>query len=126
MTLEQLHKIGKQPGGVESPKAKGVVKVLVEYLELCVDWERMVVPGEVEAEEKQDVEAGGDASREVREMASEKESKEQNEVGLEAKQTALEEAVSVLIAGAINSGVSKEAKKAVDFERAGIVMFRIP
>ena len=126
LTLEQLHKIGKQPGGVESPKAKGVVKVLVEYLELCVDWERMVVPGEVEAEEKQDVEAGGDASREVREMASEKESKEQNEVGLEAKQTALEEAVSVLIAGAINSGVSKEAKKAVDFERAGIVMFRIP
>ena len=127
LTLEQLHKIGKQPGGVESVKAKGVVSVLYEYLGLCVDWERVVVPGvgEVELKEKEDVKAG-DGPRGADEEPNESKGEERDEIGLSEKENALKNALSLLVAGAINSGASKEAKKVVDFERAGIVMFRIP
>jgi hypothetical protein len=128
LTLEQLHKIGKQPGGVESTKAKGVVKVLLEYLDLCVDWERVVVPGgDVGAEgEKEKNGDTGDDSPDAEAAAENSQGKTEDGATLETKHAVMKEAVSVLVAGAINSWDSKEAKKAVDFERAGIVMFRIP
>ncbi|KAF8519449.1 hypothetical protein JB92DRAFT_2898687 [Gautieria morchelliformis] len=117
LTLEQLHKIGKLPGGLESAKAKGVINVLSEYSGLCVDWERVVVPGrQVEAEEK---DMHGD-------VPGESKGRDGGEILLEAKKAAVRDAMRLLVAGAINSGTSKEAKKAVDFDRAGIVMFRIP
>ncbi|KAG8913315.1 hypothetical protein FRC00_002637 [Tulasnella sp. 408] len=38
LTLSQLEKYGREGRGVD-----GVVRILLEYVELCVDWERMVV-----------------------------------------------------------------------------------
>lgn len=113
LTLDHLHKIGKQPGGAESVKAKGVVSVLFEYLGHCVDWERVVVPGGWAGEKHVSPETVP-----CYEMGA-------HGLEQEAKKTALRNALHLLVAGAINSAASNEAKKAVDFDRAGIVMFRI-
>ena len=114
---------------MESAKAKGVVDVLFEYLGLCVDWGRVIVP-EGQVGEEKEVEAGEDVPRDTEDTPDkgEEESKgrEGDVVGLETKKAALRDAMTLLVTGAINSGTSKEAKKAVDFDRAGIVMFRIP
>ncbi|KAF8511568.1 hypothetical protein BU17DRAFT_97135 [Hysterangium stoloniferum] len=113
LTLEDLHKLNKQPGGVESPKAKGVINVICEYLGLCVDWERVTaVPDEKEKE----IIAG----------VSEEDEQKAEEALLNEKQAAVKEAVRLLVVGAINSAQSEEAKKEIDLDRAGIVMFRIP
>lgn len=119
LTLEQLHKIGaKAPGGVESDKAKGVVHVLLEYLALCVDWERLTEPDRETDEEKakvaeeNELEGGGEKADEL--------------LATEGKKAVLREAVRLLVTGAINSWQSKEVRGKVDLDRAGIVMFRIP
>ena len=111
---------------MESAKAKGVVNVLFEYLGLCVDWERVVLPGGQTGEEEKEGEVGKDLSRDIVDASGEIEVQVEDDVGLEAKKNALRDAVTLLVAGAINSGISKEAKKAVDVDRAGIAMFRIP
>ncbi|KAF8589146.1 hypothetical protein K439DRAFT_1658117 [Ramaria rubella] len=115
LTLEQLHQIGKKSSGVESEKARGVANVIYEYLGLCVDWRRMLISGEKSKETAEGVlyEEG-------------EEGENGNEGLLEERKTTLKDAVKLLVTGAINSGNSKEAKKKVDLDRAGIVMFRIP
>ncbi|TDL24587.1 hypothetical protein BD410DRAFT_767103 [Rickenella mellea] len=107
LTLESLQKLdvppedsqgdanAQQPTNDLQNKFMGVVNVLFEYLGLCVDWERVIVPKT-------------DSSTE------------------EERKEALKGAVTLLVAAAVRSKDSKEVKKDVDADRAGIVIFRIP
>jgi len=74
-----------------------------EYLSLCVDWDRMVIPPSAEA-------------------AQDKEKTDSNT----KKEETLKDAIGLLIAAAAKSGDSKAVQKDVDADRAGIAMFRIP
>lgn len=78
----------------------GLVGVLFEYVDLCVDWARVEVPGEAEGEKAEN--------------------------GTEKQRNAVRDAVALLVAAAIRSGESREVKSKVDKERAGIAMWRIP
>ena len=78
----------------------GLVGVLFEYVDLCVDWVRLEVPGEADGET--------------------------TENGTDKQRNAVRDAVALLVAAAIRSGESKEVKNKVDKERAGIAMWRIP
>jgi len=99
MTLDSLFKVAKK--GQDA--LEGVVKVLTEYLSLCVDWDRMVIPPSAEA-------------------AQDKEKTDSNT----KKEETLKDAIGLLIAAAAKSGDSKAVQKDVDADRAGIAMFRIP
>ncbi|KAF8511569.1 hypothetical protein BU17DRAFT_97136 [Hysterangium stoloniferum] len=113
LTLKHLHKLNKQPEGIESPKAKGVINAICEYLGECVDWERVaVVPDEKE--------------KETIAEAPEEDEQKVEKASLNEKHDAVEKAVRLLVIGAINSAQSEEAKKEIDLDRAGIAMFRIP
>lgn len=120
LTLEQLWDVDLPPSpsadGASSTetrsasdKFEGIVNVIYEYLDLCVDWERFTVPGSVSPGESDDV------------------SKEKQD-GTHALATkgALKDAVTLLVAAAIRSKTSKEAKKELDGDRSGIAMWRIP
>ncbi|KZT33170.1 hypothetical protein SISSUDRAFT_1054563 [Sistotremastrum suecicum HHB10207 ss-3] len=115
ITLEQLHKIGKSEGGVDGTKFKGVVDVLFEYLSLCVDWSRIIVPRDLEDDVRQD----GDSEK----VASNNVEGENVEPG---SKHAVRSAIEVLVAGAVRSWDSKAVKEDVDLDRAGIAIFRIP
>lgn len=82
----------------------GVVNVLYEYLELCVAWSRVEMPGR-----EKDLENSETGVRD------EKKAK-----------VALKAAVKLFVAAAVRSGQSKEVRKEVDKTRAGIAMWRIP
>ncbi|KAG6917756.1 hypothetical protein DXG01_001161 [Tephrocybe rancida] len=90
--------------GVTSADAnfQGVVNVLCEYLELCVDWERLVIPQE----------EGSESSVQV-------------ERTVEVKRNAVKDAVTLLVASAVRTQSSKEVKKELDEDRCGIAMWRI-
>lgn len=79
-------------------KFEGIVKVLCEYLDLCIDWDRLKLP-------KQPDEGPTDDG---------------------AKREAVKNAMQMIVASAIRSKDSKPVKKEVDEDRCGIVMFRIP
>ncbi|KZO98656.1 hypothetical protein CALVIDRAFT_548985 [Calocera viscosa TUFC12733] len=104
LTLADMYK--KVPDdNVEPENWQGVVKILFEYLSMCVDWDRLIVPvptGEAENGEKT------------------------LEPDMEVKQKALQDAIDLLVEGAMRSVEYKEVKKNVDIDRAGIVMFRMP
>lgn len=85
----------------------GIVKTIFEYLDLCVDWERVVLSTE---------QGGEDASTVAGDAAAD----------LEAKKAVLRGAVSLLVAGAVRSGENDEVKEKVDKDRSGIAMWRIP
>ena len=109
LTLEELWKL--QLPTVEKTagsELEGVVSVLFEYLDLCVDWNRVVLSREQIGSEAADV-------------AKEDDSGDDSD-----KRMAVRSAVELLVAGAIRSGVSKEVRKEVDKERSGIAMWRIP
>ncbi|EPQ53447.1 hypothetical protein GLOTRDRAFT_100608 [Gloeophyllum trabeum ATCC 11539] len=103
LTLEHLWAVSlppeSEPAMPEQARSgfHGIVTVLFEYLDLCVDWERLVLP---EGEKKGD--------------------------GMDEKKTTLKDAVALLVAAAVRSGESKEVKKEVDKERSGIAIWRIP
>lgn len=82
----------------------GVVNVLYEYLDLCIAWSRVEMPGQERDLENQ--ETG---------VRDEKKAK-----------AALKAAVKLFVAAAVRSGQSKEVRKEVDKTRAGIAMWRIP
>ncbi|KAI0360524.1 hypothetical protein OH77DRAFT_1445395 [Trametes cingulata] len=112
LTLEQLWKVALPEGDSPDAKSKdgkfeGIVNVLYEFLDLCVDWERVVLSTEQGGEEE-DVQDGA------------------ADVGIKEKREALKGAIKVLVASAIRSGESKEVRKEVDKERSGIAMWRIP
>ena len=93
-----------------SGRFEGIVNVIFEYLDFCVDWERFVVPGATSPGD------AGDVSKEKQESGTR---------DLGAK-NALKDAVTLLVAAAIRSKTSKEAKKELDADRSGIAMWRIP
>ncbi|KAL0958342.1 hypothetical protein HGRIS_000487 [Hohenbuehelia grisea] len=112
LTLEQLWKVElPQAAGQTSTSGtyEGIVSVLLEYLDLCVDWGRFVLEDAVEQAKSDGV------TDETKAKASEDDAK-----------AALKGALQLLVAGAIRSGPSKEVKKEVDGDRAGIAMWRIP
>jgi hypothetical protein len=103
LTLEYLWKYPLPTSEVDylGDKAKhgfsGVVNVLYEYLDLSVDWTRVELPSKGDSDPTDET----------------------------SKKSALRNALELLVAGAIKSGESKQVRKEVDKERAGIVMFRI-
>ncbi|KAJ7632109.1 hypothetical protein FB45DRAFT_745083 [Roridomyces roridus] len=97
LTLEDLWKVQLPANDTEDQgKFGGIVNVLFEYLDLCVDWQRVVVSG--------DSETAGDVDR----------------------RKALKSALALLVASAVRSGNSKEVKKEIVKERSGLAMWRIP
>lgn len=117
-TLEQLWSVQLPPDnadtgvletsdvrGAENDEAvvetyAGMVGMLFEYVDLCVDWTRVEVREDEQGEKSED--------------------------GTEKQRNAVRDAVALLIAAAIRSGESKEVKSKVDEERSGIAMWRIP
>ncbi|KAJ3747832.1 hypothetical protein DFH05DRAFT_1391631 [Lentinula detonsa] len=99
LTLEQLWDVDLPSADgppSTSGKFEGIVNVLYEFLDLCVDWVRV--------EENKD----GDAMIE------------------QGKKEKVKDALQLLVAAAIRSKASKEVRKEVDADRAGIAMWRIP
>ncbi|KAI0797227.1 hypothetical protein BC629DRAFT_1286169 [Irpex lacteus] len=98
LTLEQLWKVSlpKEDEVSSDSKFSGIVSVIFEYLDLCVDWDRLVLSAE---------QGGEDAS---------------------GKKRVVKDAVALLVAGAVRSGESKQVKDKIDKERSGIAMWRIP
>ena len=92
-----------------SGRFEGIVNVIFEYLDHCVDWDRFVVPG---AASPGDV---GNASKE-----------QESGTRYFGGESALKDAVTLLVAAAIRSRTSKEVKKALHADRSGIAMWRIP
>jgi len=120
LTLEQLWDVELPPPAADnagvsetnsiSGKFEGIVNVIFEYLDLCVDWERFTVPSVASPGDD------GDVSKEKEEGGT------RNTVAKDA----LKDAVTLLVAAAIRSKTSKEAKKELDADRSGIAMWRIP
>ncbi|KAI0711118.1 hypothetical protein C8T65DRAFT_647558 [Cerioporus squamosus] len=90
---------------------KGIASVLYEYLDLCIDWDRVVL---------------SDANNQGNEDAAAAVQDGDANVDEDKKREAVKSAVTVLVAAAIRSGASKEVKDQVDKERSGIAMWRIP
>ena len=115
LTLEQLWKValpaGDGPGAASKDgKFEGIASVLYEYLDLCIDWDRVVL-SEAGDQGGEDAAAVQDGDAKFDE---------------EKKREAVKSAVTVLVAAAVRSGESKEVKDQVDKERSGIAMWRIP
>jgi len=102
LTLEQLWEVEFPPEeGTPSASGRfeGIVDVIFEYLDLCIDWERIKVPVEETSSDTDDPSSARDV---------------------------LKDAVALLVAAAIRSQGSKEVNKEVDADRSGIAMWRIP
>lgn len=102
LTLEELWKVelpSEDGSASASGRYEGIVDVLFEYLDLCIDWGRVVLQG---AKEESGPREGEDGK------------------------TELKNGLKLLVAAAIRSQESKEAKKEIDKERSGIAMWRIP
>ena len=111
LTLESLWRVAlpeSDAAGARSKDGKfeGIVGVVYEFLDLCVDWERFVLGSD-----------GNDTPRDTEEGHGEDDGK---------KREALKAGVEVLVAAAVRSGASKEVKEQVDKERSGIAIWRIP
>ena len=85
-------------GGVEGTIFDQVLARLGEYVELCVDWGRAVFPEGTKGSGESDESAG---------------------------LRVVKDGLRLILAGAVRSKDSAEAKKKIDGERAGIVFFRI-
>ncbi|KAJ8472567.1 hypothetical protein ONZ45_g16608 [Pleurotus djamor] len=101
LTLEhlcdiELPEVSNVPS--KSGQFEGIVNVLLEYLDFCVDWERFELPGEIENQ-------GGELGK--------------------CKAT-LKAALQMAVSAAVRSGASQAVKDEVDADRAGIAMWRIP
>ncbi|OSD08181.1 hypothetical protein PYCCODRAFT_1430340 [Trametes coccinea BRFM310] len=112
LTLEKLWKVALPDGDAPEARSKdgkfeGIVDVLYEFVDLCIDWDRVVLSTQQKGAEG-DVEDGV------------------VDVGMNDKKAALKDALKVLVAGAVRTGESKEVRKEVDKERSGIAMWRIP
>ncbi|KAG9093387.1 hypothetical protein FRC06_011534 [Ceratobasidium sp. 370] len=103
LTLEHMHTIGKDQGGVDGEAFNGIVTCLFEYLSLCVDWEHIVIPDEVK--KNTDEVAIGDN---------------------DFKKKIVRDGLELVLAGAVRSHSSKAVKDEVDTDRAGVAMFRMP
>lgn len=102
LTLEHLHTIGREKGGIDGDPFKGVVTCLFEYLSLCIDWDRVTIPEEL-----------GKHTEGTR-------------TSDELKKQVVRDGLKLVLAGAVRSHDSEAVKADVDTDRAGIVMFRLP
>lgn len=111
LTLEELWKVALPKEDSEATTDTGgfggIVSVINEYLDLCVDWDRVVLSTQ---------QGGADASEAVEDIHTD----------ITSKKRAVKDALTLLIAAAVRSGESKEVKNKVDKERSGIAMWRIP
>ncbi|KAJ7207035.1 hypothetical protein GGX14DRAFT_551418 [Mycena pura] len=103
LTLEDLWKVplpadDLAAGAIVVPQSQfnGIVNVIFEYLDMCIDWDRVVVTGDPAKPSEMD------------------------------GRNALRSALDLLVAAAIRSGNSRQVKKEIDKERSGIAMWRIP
>ncbi|KAG7446790.1 uncharacterized protein BT62DRAFT_980427 [Guyanagaster necrorhizus] len=98
LTLEELWKIELPPEGGESQSGQfeGIVSVLYEFLDLCVDWKRIILD------------------------------EESSDCDEEEGRNVLKVSLTLLLAAAVRSKDSKEVVKEVDKERSGFAMWRIP
>ena len=111
LTLEHLWKtpLPKEGESFEGTKFEGVVTVFYEFLDMCIDWDRVTLSKQQE-QSGEAVQAEGETL----------------EGDLDTKKKALRDALDVLVASAIRSSESKEVKKEIDEARSGIAMWRIP
>ncbi|GJE86438.1 hypothetical protein PsYK624_025180 [Phanerochaete sordida] len=110
LTLDHLWKVALPKEGDaldDTAGFGGIVRTVFEYIDLCVDWERVVLSTQQD---------GTDASVTNGDVKADAESKKK----------ALKDALALLVAGAVRSGESDEVKKKVDKDRSGIAMWRIP
>jgi hypothetical protein len=153
-TLQQLWKydLGKEEGKKGREEFDASVGALSEFLELCVDWERVVLQGDSDQANgggeretnsqagRPDGEAGssggqgqaGTDSGSSGAPATPQNSQAQtqhsgnSDEGTEEQRRALREAMRVLLEGAVRSGENEDVKKEIDGERSGIAMWRLP
>jgi len=114
LTLDQLWKVSlpkDDAPGEPGSRFEGTVGVFYEFLDMCVDWARVDLPGAQSSAGIDKEEQGGEGGRDAPEAE---------------KKDALMTALRLLIASAIRSGESKAVKDEVDKERSGIAMWRIP
>jgi len=105
--------------GKVGKRSAGVVRVIFEYVSLCVDWERVIIPetdDEVTLSDSRTTTDGMDETKLVPD-ASDVDGR---------KRKAVKDAVELIVEACMKSGGSKEVKAKVDAERAGVVMFRLP
>ncbi len=100
LTLENLWKmeLPEEGAGSKTGAFEGVVTVLFEFLDLCVDWARVTLDGELGKPVADD----------------------------NAGKNVVKESLTLLVAAAIRSRESKEVRNEVDEQRAGVAMWRIP
>jgi hypothetical protein len=110
LTLDHLYKIGARDG-IEGEKWQRVVTILFEYVSLCVDWDRIVLPNPT---------AGSGQTAEGAETKVDKAQLDKR------RKDTVRKALELVLVGAVQSKDCKEVQKKFDPERAGIVMFRIP
>ncbi|KAH7345648.1 hypothetical protein B0J17DRAFT_713205 [Rhizoctonia solani] len=101
LTLEHLHTVGKEKGGIDEEAFKGIATCLFEYLSLCVDWALVSIP--------EAVTTYPDGTNPI---PSE-----------DFKKQLVLDGIELVLAGAVRSHDSKAVKTGVN---AGIVMFRMP
>lgn len=113
LTLEELWEVELPAEGEKSGSGrfKGIVSVLFEYLDMCVDWGRVIIPTVASGDDANSDGKYGDGAEGI---------------GEDKSKQCLRDALEVLVAAAVRSGGSKEVKKEVDKERSGIAMWRIP
>lgn len=108
LTLEELWKLPLPGNSGDESKFSGVVSVLFEYMDLCVDWDRVILSKNVGESQLTELSGG----------------EKQDDISI--RKSKVRDAIALLVAGAIRSGGSKEVRKEVDEERSGIAMWRIP
>lgn len=108
--------LGKVENEVKIGSFDGICSVLFEFLDVCVEWDRVVLPKNSEGEVQSSSGATEDEARQA----------DANGQDLKEKRAALRDALKLLVAGAVRSGKSKEVRKEVDKDRAGIAMWRLP
>ena len=97
-TLEQFQKL---EGGLTGPRYERIVERLFQYIELCIDWDRVVPDAQLAP--------GSDSEKTLDEQ----------------RKMAVRRAVEAVVSGAVQSDC-KEVRKEVDSDRAGIAFFRVP
>lgn len=112
LTLDHLWEVPLPAPGEseESTRFHGVVTVLFEFLDLCVDWERVVLSMK---QDRDDASVTQGSTMGI-------------QINLNEKKNAVQGAIRLLVAGAVRSGSSKEARQEIDNDRSGIAMWRIP
>jgi hypothetical protein len=145
LTLEQLWEVDLPPPPTTdddrndgkdvrsaSGRYEGICDVLFEYLDLCIDWARVIIEGNGQSEKEGPEKVSGmDTQLTVPAMTNQEIDKEvagtaTSNRDADAVREAVKDAVHLLVAAAIRSKSSKEARKEIDADRSGIAMWRIP